>query len=178
MVINVNGGLKPQQIEKIKDIGFGHFLSMVIESPLLNLGVWMLWHYDTKKEVFDFGNGKQIPLSPMSISRLSGLPCRGKPIHENTSKYNGISELKGKLGVPTKGSHKISGRTLEAKIRDGAADDLFVTCWTLLLVDKIIAPDTGAYISTRFLEVCQDVNNLMNYDWVGYLTILNVVRMH
>jgi hypothetical protein len=53
-------------------------------------------------------------------------------------------------------------------------DDLFVTCWTLILVDKIFAPTTSLSVSKRLLETCLDVNIIMSYDWVGY--IMEAVR--
>ncbi|TVU26531.1 hypothetical protein EJB05_29083, partial [Eragrostis curvula] len=39
----------------------------------------------------------------------------------------------------------------------------------MLLVHKILAPNTCNPPSTRLLKVCLDVANIMEYDWVGYI---------
>ncbi|CAN6342498.1 unnamed protein product [Urochloa humidicola] len=158
--------LNPNQVAKLKSAGFGDYLNLKVSNPLMEIGLWMLMHLDVKDVCFRFGSGECIPLNRRSLSRLTGLPFKGKQVVEMYNEQSTVY-FKTSLGIPL--NRRIWDRNLRERILDGRDDDLFVTCWTSLLVAKIFTPSTCLCLRPGLLDVCLDVNNVMSDDWVSYI---------
>jgi hypothetical protein len=55
LVIRITSALNPNQVAKLKKVGFGDYLDMKICHTFRELGAWMLWHHDAEEMCFKFG---------------------------------------------------------------------------------------------------------------------------
>lgn len=167
-MINANRKLNTNQEKRINDLKLGAYLQMKLDHSFEKFGAWILIHFDEENMCFNFGSAGSVPVNKRSLARLTGLPSNGDKIVPQTGRQENVRKFREKLGIP-KNEKGFPQMKLLNEINKGNDDNLFVTCWLLLLSDRIFAPDTLYNVSPKLLHICEDVDRIMSYDWVGYI---------
>ncbi|CAL4990031.1 unnamed protein product [Urochloa decumbens] len=161
---NVIQSLTPHHRKVIDDYGFGSLLLFERCSVPNDFVNWVarLVNYRSADIVC---NGKVISLTRESVSLVLGVPLTDKqfPADHSAGKSVILSKFN-KKSIPsvTFFSNKI------LKNDPMSDEDLFV-CFIIVALNTFLCPNTSATPCYKYFGIFEDINNLRDLDWCGYI---------
>ncbi|KAF3329229.1 hypothetical protein FCM35_KLT06307 [Carex littledalei] len=160
-------GLKPEQIKKVSDLGFGFLFKLhpILISSLLIATLSKVYQSDV--QIFRIGENN-VSLIPWDAYCIMGL--RDESIHIDMFRREAPNEdLFNQLENPN--THNISFRDLKSRILNlGTTDENFVRLFVLLMIAELLAQPVDDRIPWEYVNIVKNIDRVSKYNW-GEFTV-------
>ncbi|PWA54843.1 hypothetical protein CTI12_AA434990 [Artemisia annua] len=166
------------QLERAKNMGFEHVLSLKIEKIPKKLGYWLLTNYDPEKSSLNI-NGRSLLITREVIHDVYGIPMGGVPIKsfkKSKKLDNVIEEWKRQFVIKQNGRIKVSD-VIPKMLEDKEGGRMFQLNFLVLFVTVMIESSSNGPVNQKFLANIEADTVIDNLDWCTYtLDCLNESR--
>ncbi|CAN6347410.1 unnamed protein product [Urochloa humidicola] len=161
--MSVSKQLTHDQRMLVKSMEFHHLLDLCCESVPRGISIWLANRFDIKSRALILPNGSSVPITPLSIHRVLGIPNGGRAIakeYDESVKIWVCQETKCKGTTPTINE-------LKALLTPDLTGDKFKMVFTLFAVSSLLCPSSYGCASTDYYSAIASPDKISEYDWCG-----------
>lgn len=158
----VRRSLTPRQEDLVSEIGQGSLLSLCLDEIPRDLVVWIVRHFNPRKNIVEFPNGSSFPLNSWCTHKVLGTPIGGRLIPNKCSdKFRSAIRERTQCAGQTPSINELI-KFLKSDLDD--AD--FQTYWMMFNVTVFLCPTTYDCVSPEFLSALEGPpEEIASYDW-------------
>lgn len=160
---DIISGLSQAKKDVIKKYNFGCFLEFEKWAIPRKFVQWIADHVDTRSSDI-IVKEKVIPISPMSIHSVLGIPIGGLEIKsDNDSGKNYLLEMFAQTNLPP---IKFFGNKL---LKDDLTGEQIFICFMVVTLSTFLCPNSNTYPSPKYLSPLLDVDKVNDWDWSKFV---------
>nr|GLL29477.1 uncharacterized protein LOC109155364 [Ipomoea trifida] len=169
--------LKARQRQAVREIGFGHLLHLGIRETPQRLGHWLVTNFNPSDLTLTVQGDRKIQIGREDVAACLGLPMGGVPITVRGKREVGpmLREWRCKLGCPE--GNITPTEVCDALLGDEIGGDWFKRHFSVIVATTLIESNQNGNANQQILHMLDDVMQIENLDWCGYL-LQSLVHTH
>ncbi|XP_042034224.1 uncharacterized protein LOC121780671 isoform X1 [Salvia splendens] len=166
--------LNENQLQAVRDMGFGHLIHFNITSIPSQLAYWLLYNFDPITCSVKV-RGQRVHLTEEDVHMTMGFP-RGEIMIVRSTRQDNQMMLDEIASVGYRNRYNMLPKFLQTQmLKDEDGGLWFRRLFLILTETHLIEPSADGYCKTKLLGVLADVTHVRNYNWCAY--VLDVLVM-
>ncbi|KAL1549438.1 hypothetical protein AAHA92_17543 [Salvia divinorum] len=158
-----------KQQKAIVELGFGSLLNLQLDYMPGKLAFWLASYYNPLKGTLPLfvGDGEHIDEEDVHLTR--GFP-RGRILIDRKGKNTNLALMDGIAAEVQKKRKYLKPEDIESiMMKEVDGGDYFKKLSMLLVEYCFIKAPADGFVRPKILKLIEDVSEIINYDWFGYL---------
>ncbi|KAH6827467.1 hypothetical protein C2S53_002504 [Perilla frutescens var. hirtella] len=170
MLSNTIKGLTDVQKQEVRDMGFGAILHLDINNVPPKLAYWILDNFDTNRCEIVLEDGRRVHVGEEDVRLMFGFPRGQIPIERRIKNTEHVLVADWRLRFRERAFDRIRPIDISADIKKEANGGLWFKRQFLVLLTCCLIESLGnSYVSPQILDFFEDINNVVNLNWCGYV---------
>ena len=160
--LSVRRSLCGKREKLVNDIGQGSLLGLCLEELPRDLVIWIVRHFNPRKNTVEFPDGSSFRLNSMCTHKVLGVPIGGRLIPNRCSE-----EFRVAIREKTKCAGQLPSINELIEILKTDLDDAdFQMYWMMFNITVFLCPTTYECVSPEYLSALEGpTEEIASYDW-------------